>query len=97
MTDNGNYQLHAYIKGRVQGVGYRYHTLQTAQELGLAGWVRNLRDGRVEVLAEGNPEILNQFLRYLRKGTISAEVRDVDYEFKDPQHEFDQFRVRGTV
>lgn len=97
MIDNGKYQLHAFIKGRVQGVGYRYHTLQTAQELGLSGWVRNLRDGRVEVLAEGNHEILNQFLRDLRKGTFSAEVRDVDYEFNVPQCEFDQFHVRGTV
>ncbi len=97
MTENGKYQLHAYIKGRVQGVGFRYHTLQKAQELGLAGWVRNLRDGRVEVLAEGKTESLNQFLRDLRKGTISADVRDVDYEFKDPKNEFDQFQVRGTV
>ena len=95
MTENGKYQLHAFIKGRVQGVGYRYQTLQTAQELGLSGWVRNLRDGRVEVLAEGEHEMLNQFLMYLRKGTFSADVRDVDYVFNDPQYEFDQFHVRG--
>ena len=97
MTENGNYQLHAFIKGRVQGVGFRYHALQTAQELGLTGWVRNLRDGRVEVLAEGEHEVLNKFLRDLRKGPISADVRDLDYEFNDTKDAFEQFRVRATV
>lgn len=97
MTENGNYQLHAFIKGRVQGVGFRYHALQTAQELGLTGWVRNLRDGRVEVLAEGEHEVLNKFLRDLRQGPISADVRDLDYEFNDTEDEYEQFRVRATA
>ena len=47
MSENEKYQLHAYVKGRVQGVGFRYHTLKSAQDYGLKGWVRNLYDGRV--------------------------------------------------
>lgn len=42
MSENEKYQLHAYVKGRVQGVGFRYHTLKSAQKYGLKGWVRNL-------------------------------------------------------
>ena len=97
MTENGKYQLHAYIKGRVQGVGYRYNALQKAHELGLTGWIRNLRDGRVETLAQGEHEDLNQYLVFLRKGSISADVRDIDYEFDEVQDEFEQFTVRSTI
>ena len=97
MGENENYRLHAYIKGRVQGVGFRYHTLNSAREYQLRGWVRNLHDGRVEVVAEGEHENLNRLLRDLRKGPISAEVADVDYEFTDAKGEFDRFFVRQTV
>jgi acylphosphatase len=96
MTENEIYRMHAYVRGRVQGVGFRYHTLQTAQELELTGWVRNLRDGRVEVLAEGAHEDLNRLLVALRKGPISADVQDVDYEFTEAKGEFEGFRVRYT-
>lgn len=97
MSKKENYRLHAFVKGRVQGVGFRYHTLQTAQDHGLTGWVRNLRDGRVEVVAEGPHEDLNSLLRALRQGPISADVNDVDYQFDDAQGDFDQFRVRATA
>lgn len=97
MSENQNYRLHAYIHGRVQGVSFRYYTLQTAQNLHLTGWVRNLWDGGVEVTAEGEHDNLNQFLRWLRKGPTSAVVRDVDYSFTDAKSEFDQFRVRPTA
>lgn len=97
MSENGNYRLHAYVEGRVQGVGFRYHTLQAAQNHDVKGWVRNLRDGRVEVVAEGEHEDLNQLLMAVRKGPISADVEDVDYEFNEAQGDFNQFRVRATA
>ncbi len=97
MSENELHRLHAYVKGRVQGVGFRYHTLQAAQEQGLTGWVRNLRDGRVEVLAEGAHEALNRLLVELRKGPISADVQDVKYEFEEGKGEFEEFRVRYTA
>lgn len=96
MSENGNYRLHAFVKGRVQGVGFRYHTLQAAQDHSLKGWVRNLRDGRVEVIAEGEHEVLNKFLMSVRKGPMSAVVEDVDYEFKESLGDFNQFFVRAT-
>lgn len=97
MTEPQELQLHAYISGQVQGVGFRYHTLNAAQNLKLTGWVRNLRDGRVEVLAEGSHDSLNQLLSILRKGPINAEVEDVDYQFGEAQGEFNRFQARMTV
>lgn len=91
------FRLHAYISGRVQGVGFRYHVLQAAQENHLTGWVRNLHDGRVEVMAEGQHPDLNQLLRRLHQGPVSAQVRDVDYTFSEAQGGFQRFRVRGTA
>jgi acylphosphatase len=97
MNENDQHRLHAFIKGRVQGVGFRYYTLQTAQDNDLTGWVRNLHDGRVEIVAEGAHSDLNTFLRDMRKGPISADVEDVDYAFKDASGEFNKFRVRMTA
>jgi len=97
MSEKEQYQCHVIIEGRVQGVGFRYHVLKTADELELTGWVRNLRDGRVEVLAEGDLESLNRLLAALRKGPLGAEVTDVDYQFGDAKGEFSQFNLRPTA
>ena len=66
------------VRGRVQGVGFRYFVEQAAQALGVSGWVRNLDDGDVEVYAAGNPQQLNELAGLLWKGPRSAEVRGVD-------------------
>ena len=97
MSENQKYRMHAYIEGRVQGVGFRYFTLQIAQDLDLTGWVRNRWNGRVEVMAEGELENLNQLLSKLRRGPLSAEVTHVDYQFTDAQEDFDSFRPRPTA
>lgn len=89
-------RLHAVVSGRVQGVGFRYFTLEAGHTLGLTGWVRNRRDGRVEVLAEGSLESLNRMLAILRRGPTSSQVTDVDYEFTEAKGEFDGFRVGYT-
>ena len=97
MKDNEDSRLHAFIKGGVQGVGFRYFTLRTALDCNLTGWVRNRWDGRVEVLAEGSLEDLNRLLAALRRGPMSAEVRDVKVEFSEPQGEFDRFQVLSNA
>ncbi len=61
-------QIHAYVSGKVQGVGYRYFVEKCAHRLGLKGEVRNLGDGRVEVIAEGNTLILRPVKRARRQG-----------------------------
>jgi acylphosphatase len=72
----------ARIRGRVQGVGFRYSALQEARRFSITGWVRNAADGDVEVWAEGPPEKLAAFLRWLRKGPPYAHVEAVDSEEK---------------
>ena len=96
MSETSPLRLHAWVSGRVQGVGFRYFVMQNAQTLGLAGWVRNLHDGRVEVVAEGPHEALDRLLAALRKGPMSAEVESIDYDFSDDKGEFQRFAVLRT-
>ncbi len=65
------------ISGRVQGVGFRYFVLRQAQALGVSGWVRNVRDGRVEVLAAGDEGAMAAFEGRLWSGPPAAHVVDV--------------------
>jgi acylphosphatase len=69
---------HCYISGRVQGVFYRASTRQKATELGCAGYARNLPDGRVEVLAVGEPQSVQSLLDWLWRGSPAAEVKSVE-------------------
>jgi acylphosphatase len=73
MTDRRGYR----ITGRVQGVGFRWWTRQTATDLGLRGTVRNARDGSVEVAVAGDPEPLDRFEERLARGPASARVDDL--------------------
>lgn len=66
------------IEGRVQRVGYRDWAVRTAQQLGVIGWVRNLQDGRVEILADGDDMALDTFIDRLREGPMLAEVARID-------------------
>ena len=66
------------VRGRVQGVGFRWFVLQEAERLGLGGVVRNLRDGSVEVLGEGGPEAMAELERTLRRGPRLARVDAVE-------------------
>lgn len=76
-------RLRAVVSGRVQGVGFRASAQQVADRLGLAGWVRNLADGRVELEAEGPPDILEQLLSWLRKGPSLSRVDQVQVDWPD--------------
>ncbi len=81
MSDT-NSTLHAFVSGYVQGVGYRWFARQQAQTLGLAGYARNLRDGRVEVVAQGPRESLLRFVEALRRGPEGASVDDVEVRWE---------------
>jgi len=87
-------RLHAYIYGRVQGVGFRYFTEKRADLYGLTGWVRNLPDGRVEVIAEGDEMLLREFLEDLKKGPPLAKVEKVEVYWEEPTGEFTDFYIR---
>lgn len=66
------------IEGRVQRVGYRDWAVRTAKQLGVIGWVRNLQDGRVEILADGDGSALDAFVDRCREGPMLAEVARID-------------------
>lgn len=85
--------IHCFVSGRVQGVWFRANTKDQATRLGLSGWVRNLPDGRVEVMACGEKEQLRQLYQWLQKGPEKARVSFVSYE-ELPLQDHDQFDVR---
>lgn len=81
---------HMFVSGRVQGVGFRFFVQRAAAEAGVAGWVRNLPDGRVEILAQGDDDTLSRFEQEIRRGTFLARVDEIDKREEDhPQmHDF---------
>jgi len=89
-----NARLHAIVKGLVQGVGYRFFVIKRAELLGLTGWVKNLPDRTVEVVAEGDRELLEELIKELWKGPSAAQVTDVVVNWERYTGEFKNFDVR---
>lgn len=85
-----------FVSGRVQGVSYRDWTVRTAQRLHLTGWVRNHRDGRVEILAEGEEGAIGELVDACRQGPPLARVEDVS-AFPDSDKSTKGFTKRFTV
>jgi acylphosphatase len=86
-------RAHILVSGRVQGVFFRDHTRRWAASLGLTGWIRNLGDGRVEVLAEGERERIDDLIARLREGPPLAAVEDLDIDWAAFRNEFSEFRI----
>lgn len=83
------------IFGRVQGVFFRNEAKKKADELGIFGWVKNMDDGSVELLAEGDEESLGKFLEWCKKGPQSAVIKNVDTIFRDIEStKLDSFTIR---
>ena len=82
------------IKGRVQGVGFRYAAVDEAMRLGLTGWVRNTPDGDVELVAEGDAERIRRIIDWSHAGPPGALVVDVDQQILPYAGAFDAFRIR---
>lgn len=96
MKDPTPARLHAFVEGTVQGVGFRAFVLQNAEDMDLTGWVRNTSLGEVEVVAEGERGVLENFRSYLQRGPGSAFVTELRQEWSAPSGEFTEFRVRRT-
>ncbi len=94
MSD-GRARLDATVHGRVQGVGFRYFVVREAEALGLAGWVRNLPDGRVEAVASGAPDVVSVFEGRLWEGPRHARVTTVETHETEPAAG-PEFRVLPT-
>jgi acylphosphatase len=83
-----------FISGRVQGVGFRYFTEAIAQREGVAGWVRNLPDRSVEVVAEGDADAVERFERAVRRGPPGARVDRVEVETSFPIAGETEFNIK---
>jgi len=81
------------VKGRVQGVFFRASAQQEGLQLGLTGEVRNLPDGSVEAIVEGEKRAVDDFVDWCRRGPPSAEVEDVQVKLRPPRDEFRTFTV----
>ena len=98
LTDQGKEPMtrsrHFTVSGKVQGVGFRAWAAGQAQALGLSGWVRNLRDGQVEILAQGKDEQLEEFRTRLVQGSPLSHVQDVKAKWLEYDKNYSDFSVR---
>lgn len=81
------------VCGRVQGVGFRYNTRVEALRLNLTGYVKNLPDGTVEIVAEGPPQSLSQLLEWAQEGPPASEVKQVNTTYSPANGEFGTFSI----
>ncbi len=86
-------RAHVFISGRVQGVFYRASTKNMAEQLGLKGWVRNISDGLVEAVFEGEENAVKDMISWCHKGPRSAEVSDVTVDYTKFLGEFEEFCI----
>lgn len=87
-------KLHVWISGRVQGVFFRDSTRQAVQGFDLAGWVRNLPDGRVEAVFQGRKEVCERALEYVKNGPPGARVDHVELQWEEDDEGLKEFRIR---
>ena len=84
-------QARIFITGFIQGVGFRGFVRSNARKLGLTGWVQNLTDGRVEVLAQGPKETIEKLIKICEKGPIIADVKSVAVTWEKEDEHFESF------
>jgi acylphosphatase len=86
-------RIHVFISGKVQGVGFRVFTKYSADPLKITGWVMNLRDGRVELVAEGSTANLEKLLKAVAKGPSGARVDKIEQKEETYTGEFKSFEI----
>lgn len=87
-------RAHVYIKGRVQGVFFRATTRDEARRRNVTGWIRNLRDGRVEAVFEGEGNRVEEMIQFCHRGSRAANVDEVEVDWEEYRDEFSDFGIR---
>jgi len=83
------------VSGRVQGVGFRYYTYNIALQLGIKGWVKNMPDGSVRIIASGSVDNVYNLITYIKKGPPGARVESVAVtDYPETAEEFNNFTIR---
>ena len=96
--DNRRVRAHVWVKGRVQGVGFRAYVEYSARQIGgLTGWVRNVGYNMVEAIAEGERATVERFIQMLKDGPRGARVDESKVEWENPTGEFDRFGVKMSI
>lgn len=87
-------RAHIFVEGRVQGVFYRAWTRENASKLGLTGWVKNLADGRVEAVFEGEKKKVEEMVKKCQEGSRAAKPTHVDVNMEEATGEFEGFEIK---
>lgn len=87
-------EFRAIIRGNVQRVGFRDYIQQHARALGICGWVKNLPDGNVEVVAQGRKDMLTELIKLMHTGSVLSEVEEVAVEWRIDTERYDDFLVQ---
>lgn len=90
-------QAHLYISGFVQGVGFRAYVRSKARKLGITGWVRNLSDGRVEAVLQGEKEKVEKIIKYSSHGPFFASVSNIVVDWEKEKEKFQEFLKKETI
>lgn len=87
-------QAHVFISGSVQGVGYRQFVKSTAKKLGLTGWVRNSEDGGVEVVLQGEKDMVEKMIALCKQGPFLSEVKQIGFEWEEGPESYSDFSIK---
>lgn len=96
MSDTALSRVHIWVRGRVQGVGFRAFVQQSAVVMGLKGWVRNIGWDQVETIAEGDKPVLERFIEAVRTGPRASQVEDARVEWEPASGECQSFQIRSS-
>jgi len=94
MIQNNKNQIHLFITGQVQGVFFRSQAKQKARSLGITGWIKNLPNGQIEAVAQGDQNKIKQFIDWCEQGPQLAQVEKVEIKTEQYQSEYQDFEVR---
>lgn len=86
-------EIYCIASGKVHNVSYRAYVQESAMELEVFGWVKNLSDGTVEVVAQGEPQVLKDFVEYLHEGSVLADVAEVSVEWRSARKVLEDFSI----
>jgi acylphosphatase len=87
-------RYHIYVSGIVQGVGFRWYAQKIGNRVGVSGWVKNLPDGRVEIVVEGEHEKVERFIKELKEGYLGENIREIEKIEEEYKGEFKRFEIR---
>ncbi len=90
-------RAHIFYSGRVQGIGFRYTAEKFAADRGLVGWVKNLPDGRVELLCEGPKDRIELLLQDIQQSVLAAYIKKIECDWEKPTHEFKEFCIEFFI